>query len=273
VVDEVLQVRDADRSAFVLGKGKLDEVVLRAMQLDADVLIFDRNLSPRAGLVHRAVTDLKVIDRTQLILDIFAQRAESRDGKLQVELAQLKYMPPAPRAEGRRALAPHRRHRRPRPRRDQAGDRPRRARERVSHLEASSRARAAARAAPPRRGAAASRSSRSSATRTRARARCSTPSPGRRSIAEDKLFATLDTALAPHPLPGGGARGRRSPTPWASSATCPKDLFAAFRATFEETADADLLLHVVDASDLPPRSRSARWSETCSRSGSIARSR
>ncbi len=94
VVDEVSQVREQIDPKYVMGKGKLEEVVLRAMQRDADVLIFDRNLSPSQGAALAAVTDLKVIDRTQLILDIFAQRAESRDGKLQVELAQLKYMLP-----------------------------------------------------------------------------------------------------------------------------------------------------------------------------------
>jgi GTP-binding protein HflX len=94
VVDEVVQVREQIDPKYVLGKGKLDEVVLRAMQRDADVLIFDRNLSPSQAASIAAVTDLKVIDRTQLILDIFAQRAETRDGKLQVELAQLKYMLP-----------------------------------------------------------------------------------------------------------------------------------------------------------------------------------
>src|SRR5205085_10733188 len=77
-----------------LGRGKVDEVVLRAMQLDVEVLIFDRNLNPAQAAALAGVTDLKIIDRTQLILDIFAQRAESRDGKLQVELAQMKYLLP-----------------------------------------------------------------------------------------------------------------------------------------------------------------------------------
>src|SRR5262249_17253666 len=69
-------------------------VILRAAELDADVLVFDRNLSPSQSSAIAKTTDLKIIDRSQLILDIFAQRAESRDGKLQVELAQLKYSMP-----------------------------------------------------------------------------------------------------------------------------------------------------------------------------------
>ena len=90
----VLQVRDQIDPKFVLGRGKLDDVVLRAMQLDVEVLIFDRDLTPAQGTAIAQVTDLKVLDRTQLILDIFAQRAESRDGKLQVELAQMRYLLP-----------------------------------------------------------------------------------------------------------------------------------------------------------------------------------
>jgi GTPase len=94
VADKVLQLRDRIDPRYVLGKGKLDEVVLMAAELDAETLVFDRNLSPTQASVIAKHCDLKVIDRTQLILDIFAQRAESADGKLQVELAQLKYALP-----------------------------------------------------------------------------------------------------------------------------------------------------------------------------------
>ncbi|MFS8068953.1 MAG: GTPase HflX, partial [Byssovorax sp.] len=94
VMDTVLQSRDRIDPKFVLGKGKLDEVVLRAAELDVETLIFDHNLTPSQAAAIVKHTDLKVVDRTQLILDIFAQRAESSDGKLQVELAQLKYALP-----------------------------------------------------------------------------------------------------------------------------------------------------------------------------------
>src|ERR671920_2057939 len=76
------------------GKGKLDELIVRALRLGADVIVFDRELSPAQVRSISEATDLKVIDRAQLILDIFAQRAQTRDGKIQVELAQLKYMLP-----------------------------------------------------------------------------------------------------------------------------------------------------------------------------------
>jgi GTP-binding protein HflX len=78
----------------LLGKGKLDELLVRAMQLGADAIIFDRELQAAQVRSISEATDLKVIDRSQLILDIFAQRAQSHEGKIQVELAQLKYILP-----------------------------------------------------------------------------------------------------------------------------------------------------------------------------------
>jgi GTP-binding protein HflX len=77
-----------------MGRGKLDELLIRALQLGADMLIFDQELSPAQVRSLSEATDLKVVDRAQLILDIFAQRAQSREGKIQVELAQLKYLLP-----------------------------------------------------------------------------------------------------------------------------------------------------------------------------------
>ena len=79
---------------FLMGQGKLKELIIKAHQLGATLLIFDHDLSPNRVKSISDITDLKVIDRTQLILDIFARRAHSRDGKLQVELAQLKYRLP-----------------------------------------------------------------------------------------------------------------------------------------------------------------------------------
>ncbi len=78
VMDTVLQSRDRIDPKFVLGKGKLDEVVLRAAELDVETLIFDHNLTPSQAAAIVKHTDLKVVDRTQLILDIFAQRSRSR---------------------------------------------------------------------------------------------------------------------------------------------------------------------------------------------------
>ncbi len=94
VLDEMIQRRQSIDPRTVLGKGKLDELLIRAMQLGADAIIFDRELQAAQVRSISEATDLKVIDRSQLILDIFAQRAQSHEGKIQVELAQLKYMLP-----------------------------------------------------------------------------------------------------------------------------------------------------------------------------------
>jgi GTP-binding protein HflX len=94
VSDIVIQRRSQIDPRTVLGKGKLDELLVRSMRLGADMLVFDSELSPAQVRSLSEATELKVVDRPQLILDIFAQRAQSREGKLQVELAQLKYMLP-----------------------------------------------------------------------------------------------------------------------------------------------------------------------------------
>ncbi|MFZ5759173.1 MAG: GTPase HflX [Thermodesulfobacteriota bacterium] len=94
VVETIIQRRDRINPKFILGKGKLADIMLIALKGNANLLIFDQELNPSQ---IRSITDhseLRVIDRTQLILDIFARRALSREGKLQVEMAQLKYLLP-----------------------------------------------------------------------------------------------------------------------------------------------------------------------------------
>src|SRR5713226_3563094 len=93
-LDAIIQRRAAIDPRTVIGKGKLDELLIRAMQLGADAIVFDRELQASQVRSISDATDLKIIDRSQLILDIFAQRAQSREGKIQVELAQLKYLLP-----------------------------------------------------------------------------------------------------------------------------------------------------------------------------------
>jgi GTPase len=94
VLDQMIQRRATIDPRTVLGKGKLDELLISAMQVGADAIIFDRELQAAQVRSISEATDLKVIDRSQLILDIFAQRAQSHEGKIQVELAQLKYILP-----------------------------------------------------------------------------------------------------------------------------------------------------------------------------------
>jgi GTP-binding protein HflX len=252
VADVVVQARDRIDPKFVMGKGKLEDVVVRAMQLDAQVLVFDRELTPAQAAAIAKQSDLKVIDRTQLILDIFAQRAESRDGKLQVELAQLKYSLPrlAQKDDSLSRLTGGIGGRGPGETKLEIGRR--RAKERVTHLETQLKQLAKQRQ-----------------QRRRKRTREEIPTvaivgytnagkstllntlTGADVLAEDKLFATLDTRSR-HLRVGWAGYGDREVVITDTVGfirNLPKDLFAAFRATFEEAADADLLLHVVDASD------------------------
>lgn len=248
VVDTILQMREEIDPKYVIGKGKLDDLLIRAAELEAETVIFDRELSPSQASAIAGRSDLKVVDRTQLILDIFAQRAESRDGKLQVELAQLKYSLPrlGEKDDSLSRLTGGIGGRGPGETRLEIGRR--RARERVNHLEAQLKS-----------------LSKQRQQRRRRRSRNAVPivaivgytNAGKSTLlntltrsdvlAEDKLFATLDT------------RSRRLRFPEEREVIVtdtvgfirelPRDLLAAFRATFEETADADLLLHVIDASD------------------------
>ncbi len=94
VVDSVTQRIKKANPRFLIGKGRLMELVLKCIQKGADILIFDNELTPAQVRLLTDYTELRIIDRSQLILDIFARRAVTREGKIQVELAQLKYLLP-----------------------------------------------------------------------------------------------------------------------------------------------------------------------------------
>ncbi len=94
VVGEILQRRDRPDPATLVGAGKLEEIAGAAASVNADVLLFDHDLTPSQQRNIEKVIDRRVIDRTQLILDIFARHARTREGQLQVELAQLQYLMP-----------------------------------------------------------------------------------------------------------------------------------------------------------------------------------
>jgi GTPase len=263
VADSVIQARDRVDPKFVLGKGRLEDVVVRAMQLGAETLIFDRNLTPAQGSAIAKISDLKVVDRTQLILDIFAQRAESRDGKLQVELAQLQYSLPrlALKDDSLSRLTGGIGGRGPGETKLEIGRR--RAKERVAHLTAElkklakrreqRRAKRTRNAIPTVAIVGYTNAGKSTLLNTLT---------GADVLAEDRLFATLDTRSRHLRVGWAGYGGREVilTDTVGFIRDLPNALFAAFRATFEEAADADLLLQVVDASD-PARELHMRTTE------------
>ncbi len=248
VADSVIQLRDHPDPRWVVGRGKLDEIVMRSIDLDADALIFDCELSPSQASSLAAQTDLKILDRTQVILDIFAQRAESHDGKLQVELAQLKYALPRlqQKDDSLSRLTGGIGGRGPGETKLEIGRR--RARERIHRLEkklAELGARRRERRKQRMQGelpvvalVGYTNAGKSTLLNTLTHAGV---------LAEDRLFATLDPRARRLRLPSGDEVVLTDTVGLIRQ--MPKGLFAAFRATFEEAADADLIVEVVDASD------------------------
>ena len=247
VIGSLIQYRDTVDHRFLVGSGKLQDLAIRALQGGASILIFDQELNPSQ---IRSITDqiaLKVIDRTQLILDIFAQRARSREGKLQVELAQLKYLLPrllgkgtamsrlaggiGGRGPGETKLEVDRR----------------RVRKRISQLEEAleevRRHRRQLRSRRDKKGLPVisiigyTNAGKSTLLNSLTQSRV---------LAESRLFATLDPS----------SRRLRFPREIEVIITdtvgfirdLPQDLMVAFRATLEELEVADLLLHVIDIS-------------------------
>jgi len=245
--DRIIQQRHRVDPQYLVGRGKLDEVIVRSLQVGADLLIFDQSLTPGQSRAIAERTELKVIDRTMLILDIFAQRAHSREGKLQVELAQLKYLMPylANKGTALSRLAGGIGGRGPGETKLEV-DR-RRVQDRIHHLEKQLR-----------------NVSQRRHLRRQQRQRRQLPvisivgytNAGKSTLlntlthssvlAQDRLFATLDPA----------SRRLRFPRDLEVIITdtvgfirdLPPDLIAAFQATLDELHDADLLLHVVDVS-------------------------
>ena len=248
VAGSVTQQRRKSDSRLLIGPGKLQDLAILALQEAATVIIFDQELNPSQ---IRSITDqieLKVIDRTQLILDIFAQRAQTREGKLQVEMAQLKYLLPrlvvkntamsrltggiGGRGPGETKLEINRR----------------RARERIAGLEKAlfsvTKHRQQQKAKRYKKGLRVisiigyTNAGKSTLLNTLTQSNVA---------AESRLFATLDPS----------SRRLRFPRDIEVIITdtvgfikdLPNDLMVAFRATLEELEDADLLLHIIDISN------------------------
>jgi GTP-binding protein HflX len=260
LAETVTQQRSKLDPKTVVGQGKLQELMIRAFQTDVDLVVFDQNLTPTQARNLSERMELRVVDRSQLILDIFAQRASTRDGKLQVELAQLKYRLPRLSQRADQSLS-----------RLEGGiggrgpgetkletDR-RRVRERISRLERElkklgeqrqkQRRRRARREVPVLSIVGYTNAGKSTLLRALTNSEV---------VIEDKMFATLDPV----------SRRLRFPREREVIITdtvgfirdLPGELVAAFRATLEELTDAGLLMHVVDvsASDFERRIEAVR---------------
>lgn len=254
IVDTVIQRRRVDPKTYI-GSGKLQELVIRCIRLGADMLIFDTELKPSQWRAITNSTELKAIDRSMLILDIFAQRAQSSEGRLQVELAQLKYNLPrlVEKDAGLSRLSGGIGGRGPGETKLEIGRR--RIRDRIAELE---------RRLEKVRESRDFRRSRRRENQLQLVSIVGYTNVGKSTLfnlltgssvtAENKLFATLDPSQRRLFVPPTATDGRPGRTVILSDTVgfirrLPAELETAFRATLEELYDASLMLHVVDASD------------------------
>jgi GTP-binding protein HflX len=246
-LDEIIQRRPTLDPKTLVGKGKLDDIIIRSLQLGADMMVFDRELSPAQVRAINEATDLKILDRSQLILDIFAQRAQTAEGRIQVELAQLKYMLPrlsgsgaemsrlmggiGGRGPGETKLEVDRR----------------RVRERIAlledklkHVRESRRQRRVQRVRrdmPVVSIVGYTNAGKSTLLNALTNSQV---------VAEQRMFATLDPTSRRLRLPHDQEIIINDTVGFIRD--LPKDLLAAFKATLEEMEESDLLIHLVDAS-------------------------
>ncbi|WP_144436905.1 GTPase HflX [Thermosulfidibacter takaii] len=245
VLDTVIQRVHRFNPKYLMGKGKIQELIIRALYLGASMLIFDNELTPVQVNAISELTDLKVIDRTQLILDIFAKRAISREGKIQVELAQLRYMYPRilGKGEAMSRLAGGIGGRGPGETKLEI-DR-RRIRKRIQVLEQQLEQLKRQRRERRKRRQKASVPVVSLVGYTNAgKTTLLNRLTGADAFAENKLFATLDPSNRVLWLPEVGECILTDTVGFIRN--MPEDLMVAFRATLEELEDAFLIVHVVD---------------------------
>lgn len=246
-VSSVMQKRPAPDTAFCVGSGMIEEIAEACRLQEIDLLVFDRELTPTQIRNIEDKADVRVVDRTMLILDIFAQRARSSEGKLQVELAQLKYMMPrlsgkgtqmsrlgggiGTRGPGETKLESDRRH----------------IRRRISalreQLEQVEKRREQVRRRREKDGvitvALVGYTNAGKSTLMNLLTQAGV-------LAEDKLFATLDPTARALKLPGGKTVMLIDTVGLVRR--LPHHLVQAFRSTLEQAAEADIILNVCDAS-------------------------
>jgi GTPase len=248
VVESIIQRPQMISPATLLGEGKLKELLVKCMQLGVDLIIFDQNLTPGQMASISDRTELRVLDRTQLILDIFAQRAHTQDGKVQVELAQLKYLLPrlakktlalsrltggiGGRGPGETKLEIDRR----------------RVRDRIHLLEKELQKLSKRREL---------RRSRREKTDIPIVSIIGYTNAGKTTLfnllteshffVEDRLFATLDTATRKLRFLRGQEVVITDTVGLIKN--LPKDLLGSFRATFDELQKSSLLIHLIDVSN------------------------
>jgi len=255
VIATLVQARERIHNATYIGSGKLQELKHLAAELEPDLIIFDRELSPVQLRNLEKELEFKVIDRTMLILDIFSQRARSNEGKLQVELALLEYQLPrltgqgaamsrlgagiGTRGAGEQKLELDRRYLR------------QRIQEIKKKLDKVQTTRNLQRKQRHRAGmkivSLVGYTNAGKSTLFNTICRSSHRSGAMQVEADDRLFQTLDTTIRKVYLPSRREILLTDTVGFIQN--LPHHLMAAFRSTLEEAVDADLLLHVVDASD------------------------
>jgi GTP-binding protein HflX len=248
ILDTVIQRPHDINPKYLLGEGKLKDLIIRSQQLGADLIVFDQNLTPAQVKSIGDMTEMRVIDRTQLILDIFARRAHSGDGKVQVELAQLKYRLPrlSERSTALSRLTGGIGGRGPGETRLEVDMR--RSRDKIRRLEKQLDALGKARDQRRERRVKSEIPIVSIAGYTNAGKSTLFNALTRSQVkAEDLLFATLDTATRRLRFPRDREVVITDTVGFIKD--LPKDLLGAFRATLDEMQDADLILHVADISN------------------------